>query len=363
VLGSLISALVGWQLYDISLLQPLEELSHKQRAYREGERRTQLQYEAVQHHLKLAYSFLDVGQLSPAKRELEAAAKLDPTNPEVRLGLLKVDVFEPVRDKNYVPEVAERRLRMILERSPEDPHVLSFLGDVYQALSEDKARGYYERAIAKHPGAASAYNGLAVLNDIRNRPDAALPHYLKAVELSPWNQHYLNNLAYQYLGKRDAGSAIPYYETLLTLNDQYLVAYYTLVIALRWVDRLDLAAYYDRRLLSLLSDPQIHASECNRGHWFFHAGSEVVFFELQQPDKRKYYAQLAAALTAHLRDDAARRDELLAAAHDVPGHAEYEDVKRLVQHDATLLVEQRPAQAHSVADFLKRLDSRPALRP
>ncbi len=355
VLGSLVSAFVGWIKYDISLLQPLEELAHKQAVYREETRRSELQRQAIQHHLKLAQSFLDVGQLSPAKRELEAVEKLDPGNPEASLGLLKLDVFEPVHDKNYVPDVAERRIRMILERSDEDPHALTFLGDVYALVEEAKAASYYQRAIKKHRGAAAAYEGLGVLLDASQRFDAALPYYEKAVQLSPWNQPYLSNLAYQYLAKGDAERTIQTDRRLLHLNNQYLLAYYSSSIAYRWLDELEMSSVRLDQLLNLLADPDIHGSECNRALWFFHTDSGPVFFGLHEASKRAYYATLGAALTAHLRIESTRRDELLASAAKLEG-PNFDQVRRLIRYDAAVLLDRRPERKLQIEAFLKLLE-------
>lgn len=357
--GSLASALIGWQVYDISLLQPLEELEQKQHVYREARRRSELQAQAVTQHLKLAQSFLDLGRLALAKHELEAAEKLDPGNPEARLGLLKIDVFEPVHDKNYVPEIAERRLNMILEQSPEDPHVLTFLGDVHSWIDEAAARSYYERAIAARPGAPGAYAGLAVMLDFKQRTDEAIHFYEMAVERSPWNQSYLNNLSYQYLLKRDAEHAVATDRMLLNLNGQYLLAYYSSSIAFRWLDQLEPARAYGDELLKLLADPEIHASECNRGHWFFHTDAQPVFFDQGEPPKRTYYAMLGAALTAHLRDDATRRDELLTSAAKLEGKG-FDEVRRLVRYDGKVLTEQRPERKAQVDAYLALLEAAPA---
>lgn len=62
--------------------------------------------------------------------------------------------------------------------------------------------------------------------------------YLKAIELSPWNLNYRNNLADIYYKNKEYGNAIENYSDILKLNQNYLLPYSSLSHSYRCLGKL-----------------------------------------------------------------------------------------------------------------------------
>jgi len=331
---SAIGSVIGWAVYDISIFQPLEEIAAKQKEYKRSEQQLVYRQRIVKRHIDLANSFLNVSQLSAAKREFEKALELDPNNIDAHFGKMKAEVFDPIAAREYIPEIAELRLKAILDERPNDPHVLSMLGDVYRPISKNLSMEYYDRAISQDPSVASAFAGKALLLDKDKDKAKSISMYEKALSLSGWNQTYLNNLGYQYYQRSDYDKAIEKYRLLLDLDYRYLLSYYTLSNSYRLNGELYLANWYQERLIDLFSDEKIKSLPRNSGEWFFHTDKRIVYF-YDFPMKTSY-AFYNAAVTAYLRGDKEIARSYVQKAKEINSPLEWL-VKDLLRYDITTL--------------------------
>lgn len=288
---SLVSILLGWCIYGISPLRPIQEIAEQQNAKRFHKR-------MVARHLVLGNSFLSVGNLKAAKIEYDNALKLDPNSVEAQLGKFKAELFEPIAGKDYDPEVVEKRLNLVLEENPGDVHALVFLGSIYQNIDTIYSKKYYQKAIKIDSTVAMAYFGLGNIYDMNRQYDSALLYYEKAVRFSRWNQSYLNNLAYQYFLRNQNNDAIEIYLLLLKLDYRFLLSYFTLTCAQRKVGDLSNALHNQKLLFDYINDTTVTNLDRNKGEWLFHAGKEEIL--LIDLDAKKYYAYRSISLTSYL---------------------------------------------------------------
>jgi tetratricopeptide (TPR) repeat protein len=348
---SVISAVIGWMVFDISIFQPLEEISAKQEDYRRKEREITYRQRMVKRHINLANSFLNVSQLEAARIEFENALKLDPFNIDAHLGKLKAEVFVPIANNEYDPEIAEKKLNLLMEERPNDPNVLSFLGMVYMNISKELAMECYRKAISNDPSIASAYIGMALIYDMDKNNEEAIRMYGKALSLSKWNQVYINNLGYQYIQRKNYNSAIEKYDLLLRLNSRYLLSYYTISNAYRIEGYLDNASWYQERLIQLLNDDKIISLSSNRQEWFFHTDTRTIYFD--DFSMKKCYAYYNAALTTYLLRDEKKADSYLTKAKNTNTPNEWL-VKELLRYDIKELKEAQKKYSRQLDSFIEK---------
>lgn len=348
---SVISALAGWLIYDISLLRPLEEIAFQQRQDRLIQQRDLYMNRMEERHIKLANSFLNVAQLQAAKGEFQKVLALRPHSVEAHFGLMKAEIFEPIIKREYDPGIAEQRLKLLQQERPNDPHIYSFLGDVYLYIDREKAAEYYSKAIAMDPDVAHAYHGVGLIHDLEDQPDQAIEMYSKAWELSTWNQNYLNNLAYQYLRRKNYSEAIEKYRLLLSLDGGYLLAYYTISNAYRLSGNLQGARWYQEQLTKHLDNENLTKMARNAGEWYFHGdGRRVHFYEYP---RKKYYAYLNLALTLFLLGDDKAADSFVVRAKALE-IADISDLHGLINFDAAELETEHPNLKDALGKFRKR---------
>src|SRR5207253_816664 len=122
-----------------------------------------------------------------------------------------VQVGDPAREAMWTAAVAA---------NPDDPAVLVNAGEFL--LGEQKfveAKAFFTRAIERDPANVGGHIGLglALAADVRfdDRFVAALPVFLKALELTPDSTAVLIDVAVCYEGKGDPTSARPYWEKAL----------------------------------------------------------------------------------------------------------------------------------------------------
>ncbi len=254
---SIFTTIIGIVIFDISPFQPLEELAAKQSEYRKIAADDVKKSEIVSNHLKLGNTFLSVLQLDAANIEFDEALKLDPLNLSARKGLLKSEIFRPIVEGDYDPEITEKRLMLILQEDPNDPHALLFLGSIYSSIDTEQAIEYYNEAIDKDPSIAAAYFGIGFIYDEQNKYDEALIMYEKALSLSKWNQLFLDNLGHLYYLRKEYNKSIEKYELLLRLNENYLPAYYTISNTYRLAGNMEQARLDQEKVIKLLGDENV----------------------------------------------------------------------------------------------------------
>lgn len=347
---ALISVPIGWSIFDISPLQPLEEIAFKQSEYRLKEKQDLLRSEMVNRHLKLGNSFLNVLQLDAAKIEFEEALKLDPLNLSAKRGLTKSEIFTPILMNDYDPEVMEKRLELILEENPNDPHAFLFLGMIYTPINQDKALEYYQKAIDNDPSIAAAYFGIGVIYDQQNKPDEALKMYRVALNFSKWNQVFLSNLGDQYYLRKEYQKAIEQYDLLLTLDDRLLPVYYTVSNSYRLKGNLEQARMDQEKLIRLLDNENVTCFMRNQQAWYFHSGHEHIFF-YEYPEK-KYYAYYNLAITYYLLGNETEALIYVKKAEDLNLDRDLEkQVKKLIHFDIDTLQEEQKSYRNRTEEF------------
>ncbi|HVS83131.1 MAG TPA: tetratricopeptide repeat protein [Pyrinomonadaceae bacterium] len=315
---SILAVLIGRIGFGISIFQPLEEIAHRQDEYRRKEEQEQYRTRMVNRHIDLGNRFLDVWQLDAARTDFVSALKLDPLNIEAQMGLFKADVFKPILENDFDPEIAEKRLQMILRERQNDRHALLFLGSVYMHIEQGTALDFLQAALEQDSSLAAAYVNIGLIYDMQNKPDDALAMYEKAAEFSEWNQMVLNNLGYEYIRKREYEKAISKLELLLNLDDRCLIGYWNLSNAYRLCGAFDNAYLLQKQLIRLLDNPNVTSLSRNDGIWFFQTEPDrgAKFYDLSQKQCYSYYS---IALTSFIlgNEDEARRFMEIAQALDV----------------------------------------------
>ncbi len=297
--------LIAWIVHDVSIFQPFEEMAARQAEYRGKKEKREDQMEMVERHLVLGNTFLDNSRFEAAKEQFNSVEKLDEMNPNAQMGLFKTGVYEAMQ-KNYIPEVVDRRIKFILAENAKDPHGLVLMGNLYEQIGRiDEAMAQYEEALKFDPESSpffeakpsSAYFALGLLYRRQGKNDKALEMGKNAVALSPFNERYLTNLACVYREKGDYKDAIEMLEKVLNLDNEYLLPYFEIALAYWMKGELDWAVTYQDRLAAMLKEEKYTDLSKNNDVWVFKAGGEVV--ELFSIKEKRCYALYSLAATYH----------------------------------------------------------------
>ncbi|HLW79250.1 MAG TPA: tetratricopeptide repeat protein, partial [Terriglobia bacterium] len=117
---------------------------------------------------------------------------------------------------------ADRKLRPLAERLPDNFEVNELLGLVCAAEGQDdRADRYLNRAVRLKPAAAAARANLAVHLAHLGKTAAAETEFKKAVELEPASYDANHNLGELYLKAGKLTAAIPYLERAQTASPSY----------------------------------------------------------------------------------------------------------------------------------------------
>jgi len=344
---SLGTALLGWLVYDVSPLHPVEEVAQRQQ-----ERR--LKQRMVERHLHLGKRFLDVGRRGAAEAQFQAALKLEPASARAHLGLLKSRIYATVASGQYEPEVIRKRIDLILEEDRDDPHAHLFLGDLYSRLAPKQAAAEYRRALDIDPQVAAAHFGLGSLRFWAGDLAAAHEQFQGAVAISPWNQDYLDALALVDREQSRYPQAIAGYHKLLELDSEYLLAYCELGQTYRRrgeENDLKKARWYQEQLLHRLEDERISALEKNRGPWLFRGKKgPIALYDLAE---KRCYGRYDLAVTLSLlhRKGAAARN--LEQARGLPVAREAA-IRELVTAQVEALLAKHPKWSGSLGPLRER---------
>ena len=342
--------------YKIPIIQPFEEIAHKQREYRRTEEQEAFRRRMLDRHLQLGNGLLSDYHLKAAREEFEYALGIDPNSVPAQLGLMKARVFEPILKNDYDPDVSVRRIQLILDELPGDKHALLFMGILHLRIGthddHEAARDYFRKALVVDDRLVPAWVNLGYMADVEHDPDRAMELYRKAYETSPWNLSALNNLAYHLVRSGNYAEAAHKCRVIIALNPNNLISYWNLSNALR-LDG-DLAG---AEKVLMEANPLFQSDEQwdlgrNNTNWFFQTaddGSGVEFDSVAA--KRAYTSYSLAATRLALGDDAGARSVLKsAAATDPDGKA-----AAFISYQLTLLGRLHSSHANVRTQFERML--------
>jgi tetratricopeptide (TPR) repeat protein len=339
-----LTAIIGWLFYEISPFQKFEEISRNQKL-------NQYKMKMAKRHIALGNSFLNTAQLEAARVEFDKALVIDESNIDAHFGKLKTEIFLPIENDGYNPEIVKKRLDAIFAEDSIDPHANVYLGDIYFEIDNDSALMYYNKALKADSGIAAAYFGKGVIFDTEYNIDSAISMYSKALSLSEWNQTYLSNLAYQYYKKKEFDKAINYYTESVERNSNFILNLFGLSSAYRFQGKLEYADYYSKYLIQFINNDNLMALSANSSNWFWNAGEDhVLFYDLPM---KKCYAYYSAALTAYLQNDFEAADNYIEQAKALNSTNE-QSVKILMAFDVDELADFNKTYSAQLIDFKVR---------
>ena len=354
IILTLCGALIARGCFGVSLMQPFEELAVKQAEYREKQQNLEFQKTLVRRHIKLGNDLLDNERYSAAKKEFQAVREIDKTNPDAQIGLYKVSIYQALAGDDYLPELVDRQIQLTLDENPKDPHALVLMGTLhYQVDDQDEAEKYYQQAIASNQPQkpASAYFNLGQIYMDRKDLDKAIEMYKEAVNLSMWNERFLNNLAYAYLIKEDYDNAITNYEKVLDLDNLYILPNLEISFAFRFKGDLETASAYQEKLIDMLKDEKISGLEKNKGSWTVQADTETLeLFDLPQ---KKAYALLTLSSTLFLLNQPDTAQTLAEEAFGIETDLQSE-IRLQVGFDLKKLTEKQPGYTNNAETYIKQ---------
>lgn len=274
---TLIGAIIGMVKYDISLLQPLEKIANDQQEYRRKGEQEKFKKAITARHISLGNGLIEIGKFDEAKAEFAAALAVDPLNNEASIGLFKSQIINQSNNLEPNIEVMVKKVNMILQFTPNDAHAFYLLGMIYKDNDEKTAMRHFQKAIHLNSSLADAFFRIGMLYEIDNQltTSEALEYYQIAYELSPLNETYLNNLAYQFLQAGEYQLAIEKYKELIKFNQNDLLPYITISHAFLRLNNFSESANYLNKLIQIVeSKPFILESKLNKMQWFFEEFSE-----------------------------------------------------------------------------------------
>ncbi len=292
------ASLGAWIFSGVAPWQQVGEVAYKQQEYREELRAREQREQLVERHIRLGNLFLSRGQLQAAGQEFTSALELDPNKLSAQFGKFKSEVFEPIEQGGYAPEVLKSRMEFALAENPEDAHIHAYLGEVYLTLDPVKSEILFRKAIALDPGVSTAYVGLGRVFDMRNMADSSILYYEKAVSYSEWNQTGLLHLGHQYLRRGENGKALEKFDRLLGLDGRNLPAHYYRVLSLMRANRWDDAAAALGQILVLAEQKEVMSQAKNRGEWTFHHENRMTV--LTTAMEKIFYARALAGAASHM---------------------------------------------------------------
>ncbi len=342
ILSGLIIVL-GLLLYRVSPLQIVEGSVAR---YQEAEQEEDI----VSRHLRLGDDFLGIGQPVAARTEFEKALELDPTNTDAELGIIKCDLFIPILEQNYSLEVTQQRLQLLKDEVPNDPHIYTFLGNIFQKSHPLKALEHYDRAIDQDPLNAHAYYSKGTVYEGQGKLDEALEMYEEAQSHAEWNPLYQQAVAYVLYKQNHYDKARAKYENLVHWEPQYLWAYSDLALVYQLLGQVRIADFYQKQLVTLLKDETVISMGKNQGTLAYSSRMGPVY--LSQPAEKLYYVYYNAAWTAHLLGDQEETRQYIgmAAAQELDADRKWE-IRQVLDDNIALLLSENPKLAPEADQF------------
>jgi adenylate cyclase len=153
---------------------------------------------------------------------------------------------------------ALRHAEKAADLGSDDPLILAVLGAVHCFLRNiGTARVMLERAVALDPNSAWAWSRLGWVENYSDRPERAIPHFERALRLSPLDPMNFNN----YVGMASANEIAERYDDAVALYRRALQErphaewiLRNLVTSLAGAERMDEAAVELKRLMAAYPD-------------------------------------------------------------------------------------------------------------
>lgn len=200
----------------------------------------------------LGVSFLDVGRMQDALKELHGAIEADADDPNVKLAYLEA------RIKAAQYEEAEKMIGQMAKKFDEsaDYHYLRGLLQDLQGFYEDAQEGY-EKALELEPGQARALFRMAHMLDLRGEDARALEIYEQLRKLRPCHVNTMINLGTIYEDRGEYDRAAECYRAVLDYypNHERAKLYYRDATASSSMFYDEEAARREAKIQQILSQP------------------------------------------------------------------------------------------------------------
>jgi|GEM_PF-1977175 len=331
---TIIGILIGRFRFKINLLQPLEKIAHEQSEYRRRNALELKKAELVEWHNGLGMDFFTIGKLEAAKEEFRLALGLDPLSIDAGLGLFKASILDKGPEGQLDYEITNKKIDFIrqLTKDKHDAHAYYLRGMLNRAIDPHLAIRNFRLAAKYNPNFADVYYRIGMIYEIQEELDTfeALSYYQNAFDQSPFNQTYLNNLAYQQLQQGDYRRAIVNYETLLKYDRNDLLIYITLSHALLYNGDYQQSAEQMNTMIRIFEkNTEILNSALNQMEWYFQGiGTEKIL--LNTREKKMCWAYLNSFYKNTLIGNHFKSDRDLEKALELY-HAEPVDLEVVIQ--------------------------------
>lgn len=147
---------------------------------------------------------------------------------------------------------AQTLYQAVLERRPDDPVALQFLGVLmHQRGDSSRAVEFLRRAIAQRPDDPGAQNNLGNILLESQRVDEAIAAYQRCLELAPDFAETHNNLGTLYRARGDLAAAEARYQRAIELRPDFAEAYYNMANLRVGQGRIGEAVDYGCRAITL----------------------------------------------------------------------------------------------------------------
>lgn len=311
----------------------------------------------VESYNTLGTKFLYANKIGDAKGEFNKALKLDHLNGIAKMGLYECDLCSETNPEENDVGIKEKKLKAIIEKNPNDAFPYLCLGDLYYIYGDKvNALNYYNESLKHDPSVDAAYAQSGLIYYTENKIDDAIKMTQKAIDISPLDERYLNNLAYFYYEKQDYQNAIDKYLNILNLNSNILLPYYNLANSYRLIDELVKASHYQEILINKLGDNGIRNNKLNQVEYILLAKPTNHIHLYNFPEK-EYYAYYDTALTYYILGNEAYAAEYINKAKNLRIDETLKaDVKEILDFDIGMLQEKQPKFISKTIEFRNKFE-------
>lgn len=199
----------------------------------------------------LGYAYAKAELYDDAIEHYQKAIALNPDSEWTSIVCQALGAIYAGSKGNIEAAISTYQAGIILDPSNYDLYIA--LGDIYMADYDlDKAIHSYCDAVTLNPDEERGYSKLGIALWEKDYLEEALVAYHKAVEINPENAFSQNNLGILYLdGLMNAEEALEYFETAISLNPNYTLAYFNAGRASQEMGFTNDAAHYYQMAIDL----------------------------------------------------------------------------------------------------------------